>query len=302
MLRTITPSEMKRVENQVMEQTSITGDLLMQRAAAHVADTVLEALKGKKGTVLCLCGTGNNGGDGMAAMRILAQREKDFQGECWILPGKLSSDAQRELDRLLRTDVVVRRVEEQIPQLPQSVSCAVDALFGTGLCRPLEGLALEACRLLNSLNVPVVAVDIPSGLSGATGMMLGDAVRADCTVTFHRAKPGLYLGQGPDAAGRIVIGDIGIPERLDDAGGFDVLEEKDLAVLLPADGRIARDGRSSGDRGYGGASQRCRSCNGGLSGKRCGYRTGALPLRHLPAAASRSQCSMVIAFGGAGTL
>ena len=86
MRKTIAPAEMKRVETYVMEHSAITGEGLMQRAAAHVAQNVSRLTEDRKGCVLCLCGTGNNGGDGMAAMRILAEQEKKFQGECWVLP------------------------------------------------------------------------------------------------------------------------------------------------------------------------------------------------------------------------
>ena len=256
MFRTIEPAEMKRVENRVMEHTSTTGEELMQLAAAHVANEAFRLAE--DGRVLCLCGTGNNGGDGMAALRMLADR--GVCGECWVLPGRLSADAQRELDRLAETGTLIRRVEDALPAVPQDVSCIIDALFGTGLCRPLEGLALEACRMMNASDAPVVAVDIPSGLSGLTGEVLGAAVEADVTVTFHRPKPGLYLKDGQDHAGEIVIGDIGIPQRWDDADGMAVLERSDLGRLLPARRRVSHKGSYGrallwvGSRGMAGAA------------------------------------------------
>ncbi|MBP3645615.1 MAG: NAD(P)H-hydrate dehydratase [Clostridia bacterium] len=260
MLRTISPAEMKRVETEVMEKTSITGERLMQRAAAHVADMAERLICSRKGCVLCLCGTGNNGGDGMAAMRILAERSVDFQGECWVLPGNLSADAVRELDRLAQTQVKIVRIGSTLPSIPDHVNCIIDALFGTGLCRALEGLAKECCMLMNALDAPVIAVDIPSGLNGLTGEILGTAVKADYTVTFHRPKHGLYLKQGPDCAGEIVVGDIGLPARLDDAGGFAMLEKSDLARLLPRRARVSHKGSYgrvllwAGSRGMAGAA------------------------------------------------
>lgn len=242
MLKTIAPAEMKRVETEVMARTSITGEMLMQRAAAHVADTAERLIRSQKTCVLCLCGTGNNGGDGMAAMRILAERDSGFQGECWVLPGKLSADAVRELDRLAKTNVKIVRMEERLPSIPDDVGCVIDALFGTGLCRPLEGLAKECCLLMNALDAPVVAVDIPSGLNGLTGDVLGTAVRADYTVSFHRPKHGLYLKHGPDYAGEIVVGEIGLPSEMDDADGFSLLEKSDLPLLLPRRARVSHKG------------------------------------------------------------
>lgn len=267
MLRTITPSEMKRVESRVMQETSITGEALMQNAAAHVARAVRRRAAGRAGQVVCLCGTGNNGGDGLAAMRMLAQEDPGFCGTCLLLPGTLSADAQRELERLREAAedrVAVRRAEDGLA-LPQEAACAVDALFGTGLSRPLEGMALAACEALQALaeaGVPVVAVDIPSGLNGETGQVMGAAVRACETVTFHRPKPGLYLGQGPDYAGEITVADIGLtaPEAaaLDDADGMRVLERGER--LLPPRARTAHKGSFgrvvlwAGSRGMAGAA------------------------------------------------
>lgn len=267
MLRTITPSEMKRVESRVMRETALTGEALMQNAAAHVARAVRRRMVGRAGQVVCLCGTGNNGGDGLAAMRMLAQEDPGFCGTCLLLPGTLSADAQRELERLRETAdgrVAVRRAGEGFA-LPEWTACAVDALFGTGLSRPLEGAARMACEALNALaeaGVPVVAVDIPSGLNGETGQVMGAAVRACETVTFHRPKPGLYLGQGPDFAGEITVADIGLtaPEAaaLDDADGMRVLERGER--LLPPRARTAHKGSFgrvvlwAGSRGMAGAA------------------------------------------------
>lgn len=268
MLKTIAPSEMKRVENRVMASTDITGEALMQRAAAHVADAVREYRKQRGGMALCVCGTGNNGGDGLAAMRLLACADASFCGLCWLLPGQLSADAQREQERLKaeagrQVSVRVLNADEPVV-LPAKLDCIIDALFGTGLARPLEGLAKEICEAVNRNDAPVVAVDIPSGLHGETGDVLGTAIEADCTVTFHRPKPGLYLKQGPDYAGEIVVADIGlrVPKAaaLDDAAGMDVLEKKDLAWLLPKRKKVSHKGSYgrvllfAGSRGMAGAA------------------------------------------------
>lgn len=248
MYRTISPREMKRVENRVMDQTSITGEALMHTAAAHVARAVMRR---DTSYVLCLCGTGNNGGDGLAAMRLLLQMDEGFHGECWVMPGQLSTDAQRELELLTdalsrQPRVILRRVQEALPVAGEKPTCIIDALFGTGLSRPLDGLALEACRWMNAANAPVVAVDIPSGINGETGDALGMAVHADETVTFHRPKPGLYLKEGPDYAGKITVADIGlnVPEAaaLDDAPGMRVLQRCDLPALLPPRRRNSHKG------------------------------------------------------------
>lgn len=268
MFKTIAPSKMKRVENRVMDHTDITGEALMQRAAAHVADAVRRLRRQRGGAVLCVCGTGNNGGDGLAAMRMLACADDSFVGLCWILPGKRTADCQREMDRLAAeagSQVSVRVLDAGVEiKLPDRMDCVIDALFGTGLARPLEGLARRVCEALNTCGAPVVAVDIPSGLYGETGDVPGCAVKADCTVTFHRPKPGLYLKQGPDYAGRVLVADIGLrapkAAALDDADGMDILEKKDLNWLLPKRKKVSHKGSYgrvllfAGSRGMAGAA------------------------------------------------
>lgn len=248
MIRTITPADMKRVETAVMNSTAITGDMLMQRAASHVARETRRLCAGEDGWVLCVCGGGNNGGDGLAAMRMLAQADDAFGGECWMLSRRLSADSVREMERLRANapQVAVRWLEDGVPSPQEKPLVIIDAMFGTGLVRPLDGLALDVCRWINDQDAPVVAVDIPSGLHGETGDVLGDAVCAACTVTFHRPKPGLYLKNGPDYTGEVIIGDIGLNEPeaapYDDAEGFAVLEEGDLAALLPQRKRVTHKG------------------------------------------------------------
>lgn len=129
-----------------------------------------------------------------------------MRARCGSWRARSARDARRELERLEAcagaARVRIRRLEGgALPQPPKNVGCIIDALFGTGLSRPLAGVPLALCRLVNAAEgVPVVAVDIPSGLNGDTGEVMGEAVRADETVTFHRPKPGLYLREGPDYA------------------------------------------------------------------------------------------------------
>lgn len=279
MWKTITPSEMKRVENRAMENQPVTGEALMSRAAAAVARSVQALWKQRGGMVVALCGTGNNGGDAIAALRILTQDE-GIRGACWILDGELSPDAQRELNRLRRErpHVPVRRLmsderyaesgvltdtEGQPAVLDMPVGCLIDGLFGTGLSRPVSGTAAALCRLCRQAyddGVPVVAVDIPSGLCGCTGQPLGECVKATETVTFHRPKPGLFLGQGLEWAGHVTVADIGLQPRWDDADGLWVAQPGDVEALLPLRSRTGHKGDHGrvalfcGSRGMAGAA------------------------------------------------
>jgi ADP-dependent NAD(P)H-hydrate dehydratase / NAD(P)H-hydrate epimerase len=231
MLYTITPAEMKRVEARFMAETKAESLTLMERAATHVADACMPFLwHGAK--LLVLCGTGNNGGDGLAAARILLSRFETLQCVIYQLSGRQSPETAEQTKRLFefadRVDVVT--VGDEAPPIPSDCACAIDALFGTGLTRPLSGAALALAEDLNRKPIPVVAVDIPSGLDGASGYAPGGwtAVQADVTVTFHRVKDGLILGDGPDLCGEMKIGDIGIPEEYDDANGFAIMEAEDV--------------------------------------------------------------------------
>ena len=237
MQKTITPDEMKRLEENYMNRTGTSAFQLMERAARHVADAAAELAGENGGTVLCLCGPGSNGGDGLAAMRLLTASHPELRAVCWLLPGTLNDAAEHQLRRLQAEAPaveVVRLTDGPLPPLPENVRCFVDSLFGTGLSRPLTGTALALCALMNEQErIPTLAVDIPSGLDGTTGRILGCAVRAERTVTFHRPKPGLFLGCGLDFAGKTDVVSIGIPPEEGTNAGYDILEPEDLRRLLP---------------------------------------------------------------------
>ncbi|MDD3213795.1 MAG: NAD(P)H-hydrate dehydratase [Eubacteriales bacterium] len=244
MLYTILPDEMKRVENRMMAATGTSGMALMERAAEQVADASMLYLSGDGG-LLAVCGAGNNGGDGLAAARILMTRLPRLRTTVWQLPGTLSAECAAQKERLspFEDRLSVVPLDNGVPELPVGTACVIDAMFGTGLNRPLDGAALAAVERLNACNVPVVAVDIPSGLNGATGYPPegGKAVVcADITVTFHRLKPGLLLGEGSDVCGRVSVADIGIGPEWDDAAGMAVLTKGDR--LLPARTRNTHKG------------------------------------------------------------
>ena len=227
---TISPREMKRIEQRFMTESGTSGLELMERAAAHVADAAMPFLwHGAK--LLVLAGTGNNGGDGLAAARILLTRFETLQCEIIQLSGTLSPEAEEQTRRLkpFSGRVHILKAGDAIPPIPGDCACVIDALFGTGLSRALSGVALEIVQNLNDTGLPVIAVDIPSGLDGSTGYAPegGAVVRADVTVTFHRPKDGLYLGDGLDACGEVIIGDIGIPADYGDGKGFAVMERED---------------------------------------------------------------------------
>ena len=252
MFRTITPGEMKRIETEAMEAGLCSGKNLMESAATAVADVIGSDIFLPTGCVLAVCGTGNNGGDAMAALRILNGTHGGGAGGfsrigglvCLLMDGQLSADAQRELDQLqeecpemtlIRTGDSWRNQLEKLT-VYRKVRWVIDGLFGTGLCREVTGTAAELCKYINQLGCEgarVVSVDIPSGVCGRTGQVLGTAVKADTTVTFHRPKPGLYLGEGFRHSGQVIVADIGLPEKADNAEGLWLWDREDVRKHRP---------------------------------------------------------------------
>lgn len=181
---------------------------LMERAGKAVADAALDMVWGPDRRVAVLCGPGNNGGDGFVAARHL--REKGWDVRLFLLGEKsaLKGDAA-EMAR--RWPLPIRPAT---PDALQSMHLVVDALFGAGLSRPLEGEAAELVQAVNASGLPVLSVDVPSGLDGTTGDTRGVAIQARRTVTFFRKKPGHVLMPGRQLCGEVIVADIGIPEQV----------------------------------------------------------------------------------------
>lgn len=173
----------------------------------------------KKGRrVAVFCGPGNNGGDGIAAARLLLQRGFAVQAVLVGDRSRMTPDA-RAMEQKLRdcggTLEDFSPADREQMLFLSIADCKVDALFGVGLSRPITGDAALAVRLLQSnTGGPVVACDIPSGIDADTGAVLGCAVHAKITVTFTCPKPGHYLGDGAEHTGKLWVADIGIPGDL----------------------------------------------------------------------------------------
>ena len=262
MIRTISPQDMREMERAFLEGTGYPSILLMEHAAQAVVDA-LSAYAPGGGRVLFVCGNGNNGGDGCAAARLWMQR--GGKADVWLLksPSQMKGDAGVNACLLNSCGASLNVLYNEAPEVPKDCAAIVDALYGTGLSRELSGAALAAVQRMNESGLPVVAADIPSGVDGATGQVLGDAVHARETVTFHRAKHGLLLYPGRAYAGKLTVADIGILPEWDGAQGIDVLEEADACALLPVrpgDGHKGTFGHVlsvAGSEGMAGAATLC---------------------------------------------
>ncbi len=177
---------------------------LMEAAGTAVADEVRRMMP-PGSRIAVLCGPGNNGGDGFVAARHLKRASYDVRLHLLGDKAALKGDAA-EMARWW--DGPVRAMD---PTAVESMHLIVDALFGAGLSRAPDGVAAEMIGAINASGLPVLAVDVPSGLDGTTGAASGAVVQARRTVTFFRKKPGHLLMPGRTLCGELVVADIGIP-------------------------------------------------------------------------------------------
>ena len=208
----VTVSEMAEVDRLALA-AGTPGLVLMDRAGRAVADGCEPLLRGASSArVLVLCGPGNNGGDGFVAADLLRQRGHDVTIAAARHPTAMTGDAGAVAARWRAGVLDLDAVD------PRSFGLVVDALFGAGLSRALEGSARDVVERVAASGTPVLAVDLPSGLSGDTGEVLGVSLRATATVTFFRLKPAHLLMPGRDRCGAVTLADIGI-----DRAGLDTL-------------------------------------------------------------------------------
>jgi hydroxyethylthiazole kinase-like uncharacterized protein yjeF len=240
MIELLTTAEMARAD-QLTIAAGTPGAVLMENAGRAVADIV--AARCPEGPIVVVAGPGNNGGDGLVAARILAER--GFRVKVALLGDRaaLKGDAAGAAARWTGP------VEAAEPRSVQGAALIVDALFGAGLNRPVEGRALAIIAAVSAETTPSIAIDVPSGISGDTGAAMGRAaVKAVETVTFFRRKPGHLLLPGRLHCGRLTVADIGISSTvLDEIQPQTWANEPDLwRSALP---RPSADGHKY-DRGH----------------------------------------------------
>lgn len=223
----VTPAQMEEIDRRTIHDYGLSSLVLMENAARSVLHHL------PPGTTTVLVGPGNNGGDGLVLARAL--HEQGRQVKAVLLSDQFSNDASTNLQlaRKWGVDCATYSDGELNNCLAQS-EVLVDALFGTGLSRPLEGQWREAVEQTNASNCHVVAIDIPSGVHGGTGQILGQAVRAHQTVTFGLPKRGHYLYPGRTHTGTLQIVQPGFhPATLKLFPQVNYLNEQLAAALLP---------------------------------------------------------------------
>ena len=237
-----TAAQMKEIDRVAIQERGIPSTLLMERAAKAIVQEVLAlpiprksrlgafawvTKDGKEPTeqeqaafwaerqrsAVVFCGSGNNGGDGVAAARFLLQ--EGWRVKC-VLVGKrekMTDDSKEMERRLIEAGGVLEDFDPEDAGKYMGFDVAVDALFGIGLNSDLRPDAVRAVSRIHYAQW-VVSADSPSGVHADTGEVMGSAVQADVTVTFSAGKPGLYVGKGAVYSGRVVVADLGIPQEL----------------------------------------------------------------------------------------
>ncbi len=229
-MRIVDPDTMKVLDKKSIDEYGVPGIVLMENAGRSVVDAIMDRyprVLGKR--VSIFCGRGNNGGDGFVVARHLRNRgvavhlcllsEVDGVRGDAAINLKIWRNMGEEVNTILSRQDIERHKKDIVHS-----SLIVDAIFGTGLSKEPEGIFGDVIDLINSLNLPVVSIDIPSGLDGRTGMAIGRSVKADMTVTMALPKIGLVVYPGLDYAGRLIVADIGMPHNL--------LEEEDFRYHL----------------------------------------------------------------------
>lgn len=238
-MRILTADQMREVDRAAIEELGIPGMVLMENAALGVVDALTRAYPEARSAAV-FCGPGNNGGDGLAIGRHLAVR--GYRVWLGLASGgrDLGGDAATQL-RICRHAGLRPDPLEDEKQIATALAQAdradlvIDALFGTGLTRPLEGLLARLVEGLDRLSAPRIAVDLPSGLDASREDPIGPHPRADLSVTFAAPKIAHVFPPAALAAGEVVVADLGFPPAFVEraAGDLWLLEEAEVAAALP---------------------------------------------------------------------
>ena len=205
----LTSKEMKACDTGTIEGFGVPSEVLMERAALSVAEEIVSLTRKKSmKRFLVVCGTGNNGGDGIAIARLLFL--KGYQAEILFPGAPERATSQTKLQYQIAQNYGIP-IYTRCPE--NDYDGIVDALFGIGLSRNLEGEYAACIRWMNERKGIKIAVDIPSGICADTGAVMGEAFRADLTVTFGFAKIGQMLYPGASYTGRLLVKEIGIDEH-----------------------------------------------------------------------------------------
>ena len=220
----------RKIDRISIEEYGISGLILMENAGRAVAEVILDEFPKVK-RVAIFAGGGNNGGDGFVVGRHLTNKGLDVTTYLTVDPKKYKGDALINFQALSKIGGEIIRLNNGFAGY-KGADLIVDALFGTGLDREVDGFYREVIDYINSQAVPRIAVDIPSGLDSDTGFPLGVSVKADITVTFVLPKIGLAIYPGINYAGKVYVVDITTPKFLEEDIPFELIAYNNVREIL----------------------------------------------------------------------
>ncbi len=271
MLKVASAKEMQKIDRLAIKEYGIAGTILMERAGLAVVEKINELflehrtqstehrlrttdnppipplLKGGAGGIIILCGSGNNGGDGLVVARILHNQGRDVMVFLSAKPEDLKGDAKINYYTAVKFGVKIYPINKFLTRNLQLVTCnfiIIDALLGTGLNKDVRAPLSDAIKRVNKLKCPVISIDISSGISSDSGQIMGCAVRSQYTVTFGLPKRGHLLYPGAEYTGKLYIEDIGFPQDLLKSEDIKVnlIEKSDAMKLIPERPRYSHKG------------------------------------------------------------
>jgi len=208
----VTAAQMKEIDRAAIERFGVPAIVLMENAGKAVADEIMKMAS--DGTVAIFSGYGNNGGDGFVAAKHLIKNGYKVRVFLVGRPKKFSPESEANLNSMVELGArpePISKVEEMSGEFGTGCSLIVDAIFGTGVKGPLDEFYIKLIDKINSVGLPVIAIDLPSGLDADSGNPIPSAVRASRTVTLGLPKQGFKNPESRPYVGELVVADIGIP-------------------------------------------------------------------------------------------
>jgi NAD(P)H-hydrate epimerase len=236
-----TAAQVRALDSHAIDDLQIPSYTLMTRAG-EAALGALRSCWPSAQRIAVVCGPGNNGGDGYVLARLAREQRLEVVAVGLHEPARLQGDARRAYDDFLAAGGTVSSWHADCLR---GMDVIVDAIFGVGLSRPVDGITAEAIAAINHSDARVLALDIPSGLHADTGEILGAAVHAERTVTFLGLKLGFYLGEGPNCVGVVMFDALELPAQAlahVEATALRI-DEPEVAELLPLRRRTAHKGQ-----------------------------------------------------------
>ena len=251
--------QVRAMDQYAIKQLGISGTVLMERAGT-AAFALVQRRWPQVRTLVVVCGTGNNGGDGFVLARLAAEAGLDVRVLLLGDSNHLQGDALAAFQRLQSVDIEPVAFDADLLTLCDLV---VDAILGIGLQGPVEGERRQAIDALNQTGLPILALDIPSGLNADTGEVQGVAIKASVTLSFVGIKRGLYAGQAPDYCGEIAFDNLSLPDTVYATQAVEAqrMQYDDFKPLLVPRERNAHKGHFGhvlvigGELGYTGAAR-----------------------------------------------